>query len=133
MRVMVIGGVAFQDTVWLHTGLDLLHSKAAITEIIEGGQPGAAVRAYEWAQKRGVPCTTVPIEWERHSRGLKHGQQNPALSIRDTRMAQMKPDVVLVCPGTHIETIKVLAAHGLRPVKLDKMPVYPSTENPLAA
>ena len=45
MRVLVTGGRTFQDRDWLWAGLDLLHSKRAITEIIEGGATGADVPA----------------------------------------------------------------------------------------
>jgi hypothetical protein len=127
MRVLVTGGRTFQDTEWLWAGLDLLHDiSGGITEIIEGGAPGADVRAGEWCQRRlGKQATVVEAEWEKYSAGLKHGQKNPAGAIRNNQMALMKPDVVLACPGgvgtAHM--IKVAKQSGLRVVLLEKMPV----------
>lgn len=128
MRVLVTGGRTFKDRAWLWAGLDLLHSKASITEIIEGGAYGADTLAYEWAYSREVKCTVVPAQWERYSAGLKHGQKNPAGAIRNVEMVKMGPDVVLACPGGRgtqhmVDTAK---AHGLRVIQLEKMPVVHS-------
>lgn len=128
MRVLVTGGRTFKDTAWLHAALDLLHSKRPIVEIIEGGAPGADVRAGEWAYRREVRCTVVPAQWERYSAGLKAGQKNPAGIIRNTEMAKMKPDVVLACPGGPgtANMVDVAKAHGLTVIFLEKMPVIRS-------
>ena len=126
MRVLVTGGRTFTDRDWLWAGLDLLHSKQPITEIIEGGAPGADVRAGEWSQHRlGKKATVVEAEWEKYSAGLKAGQKNPAGAIRNLKMARMQPDIVLACPGMHgtanmIATAKKL---GLTVILLEKMPV----------
>jgi hypothetical protein len=130
VRVLVTGGRTFNDTAWLHAALDLLHSKAPITEIIEGGAPGADVRAQEWGNRviGKEKVTTVEAEWERYSAGLKAGQKNPAGVIRNAQMAKLRPDVVLACPGGPgtANMIDVARAHGLRVVMLEKMPVLPT-------
>lgn len=127
MRVCVTGGRTFTDRDWLWAGLDLLHEvSGGITEIIEGGAPGADVRAGEWSQYRlGKKATVVEAEWEKHSRGLKHGQKNPAGMIRNNQMAAMKPDVVLAAPGGNgtAHMVSVAKRAGLRVVFLEKMPV----------
>ena len=117
MRVLVTGSKTFRTRDWLWAALDLLHSRAPITEIIESGSSGAAVRAYEWAGRREVKCTTVLAEWERLG--------NAALADRHTRMAQLRPDVVLVCPGgpETANMVEIAHAHGLRVIYLEKMPV----------
>lgn len=130
MRVLVTGGRTFNDRSWLWAGLDLLHGMGPITEIIEGGATGADVRAGEWAGRRGVKCTVVPAEWDKHSVGLKHGQKNPAGIIRNNAMAAMLPDIVLAAPGGTGTAHMVNAAkkRGLRVVYLEKMPVARSKE-----
>lgn len=130
MRVCVTGGRTFTDTAWLHAALDLIHSKQPITEIIEGGAPGADVRAGEWGRRRNVKVTVVPAEWEKHSAGLKYGQKNPAGVLRNLQMAKMRPDVVLACPGSTgtanmVDTSKKL---GLRVIYLEKMPILKTPE-----
>jgi N-methylhydantoinase A/oxoprolinase/acetone carboxylase beta subunit len=131
--VCVTGGRTFTDTAWLHAGLDLLHSMAPISKIIEGGAPGADVRAGEWSRRRlGKEPTVVEAEWEKHSKGLKHGQKNPAGMIRNNDMAKMRPDVVLATPGgagtAHM--VGVSKKLGLRVIFLEKMPVLKSPAGP---
>lgn len=126
MRVLVTGGRTFTDRDWLWAALDLLHELAPIKEIIEGGAPGADVRAGEWSRHRlGKEPTVVRADWETYSRGLKHGQKNPAGAIRNRQMAKMRPDVVLVCPGGDGTANMVEAAHAeqLHVIYLEKMPV----------
>jgi hypothetical protein len=51
MRVLVTGGRTFttyEDRMWLYDALNLLHTKAVITEIIEGGANGADLAAKNW-------------------------------------------------------------------------------------
>jgi hypothetical protein len=127
MRVCVTGGRTFTDTAWLHAGLDLLHQvSGGISEIIEGGAPGADVRAGEWSERRlGRKATVVEAEWEKYSAGLKRGQKNPAGIIRNAQMVAMKPDVVLAAPGGRGTARMVEASKkaGLKVVFLDKMPL----------
>lgn len=126
MRVLVTGGRTFTDTEWLHAGLDLLHEKVTISEIIEGGATGADVRAGEWSQRRlGKQATVVEAEWTKYSVGLRHGQKNPAGAIRNEQMARLKPDIVLACPGGPgtKNMIETSHKHGLTVIYLDKMPV----------
>lgn len=131
MRVLVTGGRTYLDVDRLHAGLDLLNERlpGGITEIIEGGAPGADIRARWWAERRGdVKITTVMAEWEKHSVGLKMGQKNPAGMIRNREMADMKPDVVLACPGGPgtAGMVALAKSRGLHVVYLIKMvPEFP--------
>lgn len=128
MRVLVTGGrqyTSYEDRMWLYAGLSLIHSHGQmgpITEIIEGGANGFDMAAKNWALWRQacgdpVKLTTVPAKWEEHGKS--------AGPIRNTEMAKMKPDLVLACPGgagtQHM--IDVAIAHGLRVIRLEKMPV----------
>jgi hypothetical protein len=129
MRVLVTGGRTFADRAWLWAGLDLLHRDLMpITEIIEGGAPGADCFAAEWSRSRlGKEPTTVDAEWEKYS---GRPGKNPAGAIRNAKMADMRPDVVLACPGRNgtanmIETARV---RGLNVVALERMPVLPTNE-----
>ena len=123
MRVLVTGGRTFLDEAWLFAGLDLLDSMAKITEIIEGGAPGADIRARWWAERHQVPVHEVRADWDRHGRS--------AGPIRNVAMAELKPDVVLACPGgggtAHM--VKTAQARGLRVVFLEKMPLVRATRS----
>lgn len=132
VRVCVTGGRTFTDTAWLHAGLDLLHQVGGITEIIEGGAPGADVRAGEWSTRRlGKKATVVEAEWEKYSRGLKAGQKNPAGIIRNAEMVKLKPDVVLATPGGvgTADMVKQSQRAGLKVIFLEKMPVAKGAPN----
>lgn len=133
MRVLVTGGRTFHDREWLWAGLDLIHKHpqmGPITEIIEGGAPGADCRAGEWAYSREIKCTVMPAQWEKHGRSAGY--------IRNSEMAKLMPDVVLACPGGKgtANMVEVAQAHKLKVIRLEKMPVVrgaPAMERPPAA
>jgi hypothetical protein len=125
MKVLVTGGRTFRDRAWLFAGLDLLNSMSTITEIIEGGAPGADTLAANWAiwkkDRTGLPkLTAVPAQWDLHGKG--------AGFIRNGEMAKMRPDVVLACPGGNgtDHMVRTAQAHGLKVVMLERMPVIRS-------
>jgi hypothetical protein len=118
VRVLVTGGRTFNDRDWLWAGLDLLSETiGGITEIIEGGATGADVRAHEWALRRGVKVTTVEALWDVHGRSAGY--------IRNSEMADMKPDVVLATPGGKgtANMVDIARKRGLKVALLEKMPV----------
>jgi hypothetical protein len=130
---------SYEARMWLYAGLNLLHEKAPITEIIEGGARGADSAAQNWALWRKscgdrVTLTTVKPEWEKYSAGLKHGQKNPAALIRNNDMAKLRPDIVLACPGGTGTAHMVDTARraGLRVIFLERMPVHPAESPPAA-
>lgn len=122
MKVLVTGGRTFLDTNWLFAGLDLLHETlpGGITEIIEGEAPGADVRARFWAERHAIPVTGVKPNWQKHGRRAGY--------IRNAEMADLKPDVVLACPGGKGTRMMVDIAkeRGIKVVYLEKMPVMRS-------
>jgi hypothetical protein len=124
MRVLVTGGRVFNDRAWLWAGLDHLHKLVPITQIIEGGAPGADIFAQEWGIRNiGFDnVKTVDAEWDKYARP---GRKNPAGAIRNSKMADMRPDVVLACPGGPgtANMIEAARIRGLNVVMLEKMPV----------
>lgn len=120
------GGRDFRDREWLYAGLDLLNDvSGGITEVIEGGAPGADTLAANWARWRGINLQTVRAEWDRFSRGLRFGQKNPAGMIRNNMMVALRPDVVLAAPGGNGTAHMVSQSQkaGLKVVFLERMPV----------
>ena len=114
---------------WLYDGLNLLHSKQPVTEIIEGGAKGADLAARNWALWRlgchdTIKITTVNADWDRFGSG--------AGPVRNGEMAKLKPDIVLACPGgagtAHM--VSVAKAAGLRVIFLEKMPVFRKSSTP---
>lgn len=92
MRIVVCGGRTFDDWEALKAVLDALHAFEAITEVIEGGAAGADMLARLWAEwEHDIPVTTVLAEWKKY--GPKAGP------LRNVRMAEMKPDLVVAFPG----------------------------------
>jgi hypothetical protein len=118
VRVLVAGSVTFQDRDWLWAGLDLLHSMTPVTEIVEGGRPGADVRAQEWACKREVRCITIPPQWERYA--------GSAEVMHHAELAKSLPRYTIATPCASPGLLEILTAHKLHVVKLDKMPVAKS-------
>ena len=100
MKILVCGGRDYRDTKFICEILDsYLNDYPHSLSIIEGGAPGADLVAQLWAERHHVPCVTIPADWKRY--GLSAGP------VRNQRMIDMKPDVVLAFPsgtsrGTYI-------------------------------
>ena len=126
MKVLVTGGRDFDDRKWLWAGLDRLYEVAPFTELIEGGARGADLFANQWVywinQSAGstvIKLTQVLADWSTHGKSAGY--------IRNTKMADMRPDLVLAAPGGKGTTmmISVANARGIRVIYLDKMDVAP--------
>ena len=126
MKVLVTGGRDFDDRKWLWAGLDRLYEVAPFTELIEGGARGADTIAGEWAKwlnlsagREVIRHVTVEADWSTHGKSAGY--------IRNTKMADMRPDLVLAAPGGKGTTmmISVANARGIRVIYLDKMDVAP--------
>ena len=91
MRVLVTGGRNFNDKNILFETLGALHATHAFSAIIHGGANGADHLAGEWAATTGVQTIIHYAEWNKH--GLAAGP------IRNTKMLEEKPDLVVAFPG----------------------------------
>lgn len=94
--------------------LDAAVERLGLTEIVEGGAPGADRQARYWAKERGIPWITEIAKWDEHG--------NAAGPIRNTEMLEKyKPQIAIGFPGgagTKDMASKVEAA-GIRLIKVD--------------
>lgn len=124
MKVLVTGGRHFRNRNWLWAGLDRLYTLHPITMLIEGGAEGADRYASEWVawtnQSAGfglIQHITVPAEWAQFGRSAGH--------IRNAKMADLGPDVVLAAPGGKgtANMIETARKRGIQVVLLEKMDI----------
>lgn len=92
MRLLACGGRTFTDRDFVFEVLDRVHSKRAITLVIEGGAMGADSLARLWAISRKVHYKTERADWQRH--GKRAG------FIRNQAMLDdWQPEGVIAFPG----------------------------------
>ncbi|WP_080402996.1 DUF2493 domain-containing protein [Burkholderia ubonensis] len=95
MKVIVCGGREYGQEVaeeqHLFAVLDAQHALSPIDLVIQGGARGADSMARLWAESRAIDCLAVPAKWDAHGRG--------AGPIRNARMLDYKPDMVIAFPG----------------------------------
>jgi hypothetical protein len=91
MKVLVTGGRGFSNPTLLFTTLDHLYVDHAFTTLIHGGASGADRLAGEWAASRGISVEVYPADWQKYGRA--------AGPIRNQRMIDRKPDMVVAFPG----------------------------------
>lgn len=73
MKILIAGGRDFipqkHHWKWLDELRDhQLLKGIEITEVVNGGAPGADRFAAEWAKERGIEVTWFPAEWEKYGR-----------------------------------------------------------------
>lgn len=97
-RLLVCGGRTFDSSALLYTTLDELHRVHQFRDFMQGGnrgkdgKPGADRLAREWA------CTHPEIvRWECKADWRRYGLS--AGPIRNTRMLEWGPDLVVAFPG----------------------------------
>lgn len=110
MRVLITGGRDFGDREMLWLALDRLNAKHGFTLLIHGDAKGADRLAGEWGSARSVPVDAHPADWKRHGRG--------AGPIRNRKMLEEKPDLVIAFPGGKgtADMVAVAKAAGLQVV-----------------
>lgn len=92
MRVLVCGGRNFRSPAQVSRELDRLHAERPITALMQGGATGADRLAKEWATtKPEIKRFMCTANWEAHG--------NAAGPIRNQRMLDWKPDLVVAFPG----------------------------------
>jgi hypothetical protein len=92
MRVLVCGGRDFQNSAFVFKTLDNIHNETPITEVMQGGAKGADTLARDWARsKNGIKRWVCNADWEKHGKA--------AGPIRNARMLEWEPDLVVAFPG----------------------------------
>lgn len=92
MRVIVCGGRDFPSPAQVWRELDRIHAERGITELMQGGANGVDQFAKEWAAtKPEIKRWVCKADWDKHRRS--------AGPIRNARMLEWKPDIVIAFPG----------------------------------
>lgn len=92
MKVLVCGGRDFDNRAFVWSKLDALHAERKFTALMQGGARGADALAAEWGRtKSGIQRYACKADWEKYGRA--------AGPIRNKRMLEWKPDLVVAFPG----------------------------------
>lgn len=91
MKVLVCGGRDCDNAAYVWSMLDRMHAESPITELIQGGATGADHLANEWAKTKPIKRYVCKAEWDKHG--------DAAGPLRNARMLEWKPDVVVAFPG----------------------------------
>lgn len=92
MRVVVCGGRNFRSPAQVFMEMDRLHERFGITHLMHGGATGVDTFAGEWAAcKPWIVRYVCKPDWEKHGRS--------AGPMRNARMLEWKPDMVIAFPG----------------------------------
>jgi len=94
MKVVVCGGRNFRSPAQVWRELELQHAELHITDLMQGGCPtGVDKFARDWAATRPheIRRWVCKADWDKHGRA--------AGPIRNSRMVEWKPDVVIAFPG----------------------------------
>lgn len=91
MIVLVCGGRFYEHRDRVYSVLDQIHAKLPITLVVHGAARGADAFADEWAADRKVARDPHKADW------MTHGKA--AGPIRNQKMLQRKPDLVVAFPG----------------------------------
>lgn len=92
MRVLVCGGRDFDNRAFVWTHLDRIHADSPITALMQGGARGVDRLASEWAaSKPDIQRFVCKADWAKHKKA--------AGPIRNARMLEWKPEIVVAFPG----------------------------------
>jgi hypothetical protein len=92
MRVIVCGGHDYNSPNTVEANLDAIHSQNTITALMQGGASGADKFADDWAARHpDIQRHVCHADWKTHGRA--------AGPIRNARMLEWKPDIVIAFPG----------------------------------
>jgi len=92
MRVIVCGSRERCNEVWIWRKLDELNAERKFTHIMQGGANGVDKAAKDWARKTpGLERYECKADWGTHG--------DAAGPIRNSRMLEWKPDLVIAFPG----------------------------------
>jgi len=98
VKALICGGRGYTDVARLERVLDAAVKRLGVTEIIQGGAPGADILAKAWAASRGIPQRQFDADWDALGRAAGPARNRDMLVIG-------KPDLVLAFmdgagPGT---------------------------------
>ncbi len=92
MRVLVCGGRDFTDWDYVDQTLGQIHRKLHITQVIEGGAPGADRLGRRWANENAISLLTFDADWDRYG--------NRAGPVRNCKMLREgNPELVVAFKG----------------------------------
>ncbi|MCP1850069.1 MULTISPECIES: DUF2493 domain-containing protein [unclassified Bradyrhizobium] len=95
-KVVLIGGLDFNDHRLIWAKLDQVHAKHADMVLLHGGSPkGAELIAAKWADNRKVPQIAFRPDWTKHAKA--------APFKRNDAMLETLPIGVMHFPGTGIQ------------------------------
>lgn len=107
MKVLVTGGRGYTNRRELYDTLDEIARLSDISLVIHGGAMGADALADEWAKIHGFKVLRVPADWSNLEgptvviKTRRDGKKYNAAAggIRNQKMVDMKPDLVVCFPG----------------------------------
>lgn len=88
MKILVCGGRDYNVWEWMREYLDRL---VGVTHCITGGATGADAHAEFWAWEKGIQIVVCPANWNVHGKAAGY--------IRNKRMIELRPDLVIAFPG----------------------------------
>lgn len=90
-KILVCGGRDYSDWARVDSVLDLIHLETPITHLIHGNARGADRLGGSWARKRAVQEVACSADWDSYRKSAGH--------VRNKRMAELNPDLVVAFPG----------------------------------
>jgi hypothetical protein len=91
MRVIVCGGLSFQDRDLLYATLDVVRAEHGELVVVHGAARGTDSLAGEWARERGQQEEPHPAAWGKYGRA--------AGPIRNAEMVKQGAGLCLAFPG----------------------------------
>lgn len=113
MKVLVCGGRDYTNVAHIWTMLDRLHNEHRFTALIQGGALGADHYANEWAKtKPEIERHVCKADWKTHGKA--------AGPIRNARMLEWQPDLVIAFPGGSgtADMVRRAKASGIQVIEL---------------
>lgn len=112
MKVIVAGDRNFRSPAQVFRKLDELHKEYNFTRLMQGGAAGVDSFARDWAIARRIQHYVCKADWNRYG--------NSAGPIRNRRMLQWGPDLVVAFPGGTgtANMVKIAVTAGIKVIKV---------------
>jgi len=92
VRLLVCGGRDYNDEREAFRVLDAIMLEQPVTMVVQGGARGADLLGRTWAERRLIPFSEYPADWNRHGKGA--GPRRNQQMLDDG-----KPDLVVAFYG----------------------------------